>query len=110
MSLSKTPYRGNRKAYVLLGEARALKLLKATHIKIGWVSCRVRRKKAVNRCFRCLCFGHIAVDCRGPDRSRCCWKCKEERLTSPEDGSHPEVIPNGGSGVGFHGLETGREF
>ena len=35
---------------------------------------------------------------------------KEERIISPQDGSHPEVIPNGGSGVGFHGLERGREF
>ena len=34
-SLIKRPYRGNRKAYVLLEEAQALKLLKATHIKIG---------------------------------------------------------------------------
>ena len=49
VSLTKRPYRGNRKAYVLLGEARAVKLLKATHIKIGWVSCRVRRKMEVNR-------------------------------------------------------------
>ena len=24
--------------------------------------------------------------------------------------TQPEVMPNGGSGVGFHGLETGREF
>ena len=64
--LSKTSYKGNRKAYVLLEEARALKLLKGAHIKIGWVSCRVRRKKEVNRCFRCLGFGHIAADCRGP--------------------------------------------
>ena len=58
MSLSKTPYRGNRKAYVLLEEARALKVLKGAHIKIGRVSCRVRRKKEVNRCFCCLGFGH----------------------------------------------------
>ena len=35
---------------------------------------------------------------------------KEERPTSPQDGPHPEVIPNGGSGVGFHGLAIGREF
>ena len=47
-SLTKTPYGGNKKAYVLLEEARVLKLLKATHIKIGWVSCRVRRKKELN--------------------------------------------------------------
>ena len=35
VSLSKTPYRGNRRAYVLLEEARAPKLLKGAHIKIG---------------------------------------------------------------------------
>ena len=37
ISLTKTLFRGNRKAYVLLEEARALRLLKAAHIKIGWV-------------------------------------------------------------------------
>ena len=50
VSLMKTPYRGNKKAYVLLEEARALKLLKAAHIKIGWVSCRVRRRKELKQC------------------------------------------------------------
>ena len=79
MSLSKTPYRGNRKACVLLEETKALNLLKGAHIKIGWVSCRVRRKKEVNRCFRCFGFGHMSADCRGLDRSRCCWICGEER-------------------------------
>ena len=82
VSLTKRPYRGNRKAFVLLEEGKALKLLKAAHIKIGWVSCRVRRKKKINRCYRCLGFGHIAVDCRGPDRSRCCWRCGEEGHTA----------------------------
>ena len=78
VSLSKTPYRGKRKAYVLLEEAMALKLLKGAHIKIGWVSCKVHRKKEVNRYLRCLGFGHIAANCQGPDRSRCCWRCDEE--------------------------------
>ena len=63
VSLSKTHYGGNRKTYLLLEESRALKLLKRTHIKIGWVSCRVRRKKEVNPRFRCLGFSHIAADC-----------------------------------------------
>ena len=45
VSLTKKPYWGNRKAFVLLEQAKALKLLKAANIKIGWVSCRVRRKK-----------------------------------------------------------------
>ena len=78
VSLSKRPYRGNWKAYVLLEEARVLKLLKGAHIKIGWVSCRVRRKKEVNQCFGCLGFGHIMADCRAPDRSRFCWRYGEE--------------------------------
>ena len=65
--LTKRPYRGNRKAFVLLEEAKALKVLKAAHIKIGWVSCKVRRKKELNRCYRCLGIGHIAANCRGPD-------------------------------------------
>ena len=45
-------------------------LLKATHIKIWWVSFRVHRKMEVNRCYRCLAFGHMAANCWGPDRSR----------------------------------------
>ena len=45
VSLGKAPCRGNRKAYVLLEEARVLKLPKDAHIKIGWVSCRVHRKR-----------------------------------------------------------------
>ena len=72
---TKTPYRENRKAYVFAEEVRAMKLLKAARMKIGWVSCSVRRKKELNRCFRCLGFGHIVAECRGPDCSSCCWRC-----------------------------------
>ena len=52
----------------------ALILLKATQIKIGWVSCRVRRKTELIRCYRCLVFSHMAANCRGPDRSRFWWR------------------------------------
>ena len=45
VSITKRPFRDNKKAYVNLEETWVLKLLKATHIKIGWVSCRVRKKK-----------------------------------------------------------------
>ena len=68
VSLTKRPYRGKRKAYMLLEKAQALKLLKATHIKIECVSCRVRQKIKVNRCYRCLSFGHMAENFREPDR------------------------------------------
>ena len=38
VSLTKRPFRGRRKAFIIMEEARTLKLLKATHINIGWVS------------------------------------------------------------------------
>ena len=78
VSLTKRPYRGNRKAYVLLEETRASKLLKATYIKIRWISCRVRQKMKINQCCRCLGFGHMVANCRRPDRNRSCWRCGEE--------------------------------
>ena len=61
VSQLKRSYRGVSKAYVLLEEARALKLLKVAHIKIGWFD-----------------FGHMVADCRGPDRSRSRWKCGDK--------------------------------
>ena len=82
VSLTKRTFRGTRKAFVRMEEARALKLLKAANIKIGWVSCRVRRKTEVKRCYRCLGFAHMAADCRGPNRSRNCWKFGEEGHTA----------------------------
>ena len=37
VSLIKPPYRRNKRTYALLEEARAIKLLKVAHIKIGWL-------------------------------------------------------------------------
>ena len=41
VSMTKRLFRGTRKAFIKLEETRALRLMKATHIKIGWVSSRV---------------------------------------------------------------------
>ena len=35
---------------------------------------------------------------------------EKERQLVPQDGPHPDVMPNGVFGKGSHGLETGREF
>ena len=75
VSLSKRPFRDNRKAHVLPEKVRALKLLNGTHIKIGWVSCRVRKKLVVNRYYHWLGYGHIVVNFQGPDRCVGCWRC-----------------------------------
>lgn len=67
--------RGQRVAIVELGEGAAAKLLERQKIQIGWVQCRVRRRAVVTRCFRCLGYGHVARDCKGPDRSGLCYRC-----------------------------------
>jgi len=44
--------------------------LEAGRVRVGFVSCRVRRweDRGTNRCRRCLVGGHLAKDCEGPDR------------------------------------------
>ena len=75
VSLARKAFRRARKIFVELEDARALRLLKATHIKIGWVPCRTRRMKAAKRCYRSLGIGHMAAQCECPDMSRCCCRC-----------------------------------
>lgn len=52
-------------------------LLSAGRLRIGWVSCRIRLAKQRVRCFRCLSFGHMSIECDGPDRTECCRSCGE---------------------------------
>ena len=72
VSLGKRTCRRVMKAYLTPKEERALKLLKTTHIKIGWMSCIVRRKTAARRCYHCLVSDHAATDLKGPNRSKGC--------------------------------------
>ena len=66
MSLKRKSFRGTKKAFVRLEEAPAHTLLKANHIKIGWVSCRIRRKTEINRCYRCLALAIWRQTAGGP--------------------------------------------
>lgn len=59
------------------GETASL-LLRNGRIKIGWMNCRIRQRLTVTRCHRCLDYGHIKVNCKGPDRSAACWKCGKD--------------------------------
>ena len=60
VSLTKRPFTGTKEAFVGIEEAQALKLPKASYIKIRWV---------------------MGADWRGRDRSRTCWKFGEEGHT-----------------------------
>lgn len=77
VSVTKANSREQKIAIVQLNARGARELLKAQHIRIGWVRCRVRERVVVPRCFRCLGYGHMARTCKGPDRSRACYKCGE---------------------------------
>lgn len=73
--VSKANTRGQKIAIVTLPVPDAETILKKGRIKIGWVSCRIRLKLSVPRCFKCLGYGHVAGACKGTDRSNLCFKC-----------------------------------
>lgn len=70
--------RSQMAAIVDLPEQAAARLLKQGRIRIGWVSCRVKLRTEVKRCFKCLSFGHESGSCAGPDRSKACFRCGKE--------------------------------
>jgi len=73
--LTKPNQRQQRMAVVELSEKHANKLLSLQHLRVGWVSCRLKRRVVVQRCFRCLGYGHSSRNCGGPDRSANCLRC-----------------------------------
>jgi len=75
----RTHFGGAQSAVVLAPASLVRDLLAAARIKIGMVSCRVRIPvRRVTRCYRCLSFGHLSKECKGPDRTTCCRRCGED--------------------------------
>ncbi|XP_035725552.1 uncharacterized protein LOC118443139 [Vespa mandarinia] len=67
--------RQQRLDLVKIEEEAAAQHLMAGRVLIGFISCRVRRRAEVGRCFRCLDYGHYSASCKGPDRSKVCYYC-----------------------------------
>ena len=67
-----------RMAIVEMPEKGVDLLMESARIRMGFVNCRVRRRVQVTRCFKCMGYGHLARDCKGPDRSRQCFRCGSE--------------------------------
>jgi hypothetical protein len=80
---------------------------------IGWSICRTRIKTGRDRCYKCHGFGHIAVNCDGPDRSRLCMCCGEEghiaRSCNGKLGSARASRPAGSEKPGREDGVSGRE-
>lgn len=62
-------------ATIRLPEAAANKALRIGKVKVGWTRCALRLPAQVTRCFKCMGFGHHALNCKGPDRSDQCRRC-----------------------------------
>ena len=75
-SLTQPNTREQRMAIVTVEASAANRLMTTARIKVGWVNCRIRRRTTVSRCFKCLGFDHLSLDCKGPDRSKLCFHCE----------------------------------
>ncbi|XP_043473696.1 uncharacterized protein LOC122505893 [Leptopilina heterotoma] len=73
----KNLYATSRKQEGDTSQEDANKLEKVGHVKIGFVSCKIRKKVMVTRCHRCLDYGHIGRNCQTVDKSAACFKCGE---------------------------------
>lgn len=56
----------------------ANKMLETGKVKVGWTVCTLRATQQLERCFKCMGFGHKAMQCKGADRSKLCRRCGEE--------------------------------
>lgn len=101
INMTKKDFRGSLMAFVELEETDAKKLIQLGHLKVGWVRCRIRIKVRVKRCFRCLDYGHLAVECKGLDRSRQCWKCGTENHRAKNCTKEPNCILCAERGGGY---------
>lgn len=85
-------YGGTQTAVVVLPVDQSRKLLTGGKLRVGWVVSRVRVRTSPVRCYRCMSFGHVARDCRGPDRSKACFRCGGEGHTGKTCSADPKCL------------------
>ncbi|CAB0040763.1 unnamed protein product [Trichogramma brassicae] len=87
-------YAGTQTAVIDLPDELAAKAIKLGHLRVGWVSCRVRERAEASRCFRCWEFDHLATRCVGPDRSKLCYQCGQDGHRAKTCGNAPCIRPS----------------
>lgn len=68
-------YGDTQKDTIEMEEKKAERLLRDRTVKIGWINCRVIERVQINRCYRCLEYGHTAPTCKEVDRKNDCRRC-----------------------------------
>ena len=77
VSVTKPNNREMVRAYVTLEKDAAHQLNEIGRITVGWIRAKMRIRSSPKRCFRCLGSGHIAANCKGPNRGNLCIRCGE---------------------------------
>jgi hypothetical protein len=73
------PNRNNTQAAtIVMRKQDADNILAEGSLRIGAVRCRVERRIATERCYRCWSFDHKTANCDGPDRTKACYRCGVE--------------------------------
>jgi len=87
-------YGETQRATVILPEPVAVKLVSLGRIRVGYVSCKVLRRKTDDRCYKCWESGHQASSCTGPDRRNQCFSCSgvgHKKVDCPTKGQKPNL-------------------
>uniref|UniRef100_A0A182IQC3 Uncharacterized protein n=1 Tax=Anopheles atroparvus TaxID=41427 RepID=A0A182IQC3_ANOAO len=93
--------RALRKAYITVDNDVAV-MVNGLKLHIWW-SCRISVQQTERKCFRCHRQGHLAKNCKGPDRSALCFWCGSEEHKAAKIGaeialtSDPYKTPQGNS-------------
>ena len=69
---------GKQIATIAANRETAQKFLHKGKVKIGWLVCRMRERIYLQKCYRCLEYGHKKQSCVGPSRETICFKCGQE--------------------------------
>lgn len=93
-------YGGTQTAQLRLQAEDAKKLLDRGKIKVGWTvnAFKLMERAEVQRCYRCMGFGHLAMNCTEEDRSKCCRKCGQEGHKAKSCKGEPKCLLCKGEG------------
>lgn len=100
VTITRPNWRKQRTAIVEVAEDSAAKLMQAGKVRIGWIVCRIYKKTMVTRCYNCLGYGHYRDQCKGPDRSGCCYRCGKSDHKAAACPNEPECVLCKEKGIG----------